>query len=89
MTENTEQLLELARERFKLAPDAESVLDKLVRAFADGEDADFSADDEESNDPARAEQWGEERTLKADWIYWLCTDQRATDLATPKGLRVD
>ena len=88
MTENMEQLFESAREKFELTSTQGTVLETLCRAFANGEVADYNSDDEELNDPARAQQWGDERTLQADWIFWLCTDPKAAALARPKGLRV-
>ena len=88
MADKTDQLFERAREKFELTSTEETVLETLCRTFANGEVADYSAGEEELNDPARADQWGEDRTLHADWIFWLCTDPKAAALSRPKGLRV-
>jgi hypothetical protein len=82
---NEEKLLELARAKFgELKP----VEEKLFRAVAKGEVADFQVGDEEIDHPSKAESWGTERTLQADRIAWLCTDKEASLLVTYKGLDI-
>ncbi len=79
------ELLKLARERFQnLSPTEE----KLFRAVAKGEQADFCAASKEGNDPNHADKWPAERTLKADRIAWLCTDPSASRLVTHHGIAV-
>jgi hypothetical protein len=43
---------------------------------------------EEANDPRNSEAWGEERTIHAALIRWLCIDLKARSLIDPKGLRI-
>ncbi|MHC4736416.1 MAG: hypothetical protein ACYTDW_18450, partial [Planctomycetota bacterium] len=84
-SENASKLLELAKGRFGKLNKAE---EKLFRSFADGGLADFSADKEKENDPAKADKWGPDRVLTADRIFWLCRDRKALELATHNGVRV-
>ena len=81
--DNAEKLLELARGKFGALSGAE---EKLFRAVANGEKADYSAGTDEDNDPAKAKDWGEERRLKADRIVWLCSDKQARKLVADKGI---
>ena len=78
-----EKLLELARAEFGELSPADI---KLFTAIAKGEVADYSSDNEAENNPANAENWGEERRLKADRIEWLCTDREALECITRKGI---
>jgi len=83
--ENASKLLELAKGRFGKLNEAE---EKLFRSFADGELADYSAEKEKDNDPAKADKWGSERVLDADRIAWLCTNLEASAMVTHKGILV-
>ncbi|MCP4568941.1 MAG: hypothetical protein GY841_15305 [FCB group bacterium] len=83
--DNASKLIELAQKRFVILTPADI---KLFRAVAKGEGAYYSAGNEKEDDPANAENWGEERTLKADRIEWLCIDSDAKNLVTHKGLWV-
>ena len=82
MSEN--KLLDLAIEKFKEISDAEK---KLFEAVANGHFADYSAESQGDNDPADAEDWGEERVLNADRISWLCTDGQAWVWSPTAGFR--
>jgi sRNA-binding regulator protein Hfq len=83
--DNASKLLELARQKFG---ELTEVDEKLFRAVANGEVADYSSNNEEENDPAGADKWGEERVIKADRIAWLCTDRGAKEKVSHKGIRV-
>ena len=85
MSKNGQNLIELARQKFGTLTEAE---EKLFQAVADAEVADYSAEDEEDNDPAGANNWGPERVLDANSIAWLCTDKRASDLVTHSGIQL-
>ena len=75
--------MELARETFgELTPTEE----KFFRAVAIGEDVDFKKGDEKNDNPAKGATWGDERTLKADCIFWVCTDEEAKELVCYKEL---
>jgi hypothetical protein len=61
---------------------------RLLERVADGEEADFSAPDEGQNDPAQGAAWGPERTIRAAFLHWLCTDAQAAACVPPKGIRI-
>lgn len=85
MTSAAETLTQLAQEaQFELS-DAEI---KLLTHVAHDEEADFSADDDSLNDVAQATAWGDDRTIRAPIISWLCRDQKARQFITREGLRI-
>jgi hypothetical protein len=61
---------------------------RLLARVADGEEADFSAPDEGQNDPTQGAAWGPERTIRAAFLHWLCTDAQAAACVPPKGIRI-
>jgi len=61
---------------------------QLLARVADGEEADFSAPDEGQNDPTQGAAWGPERTIRAAFLHWLCTDAQAAACVPPKGIRI-
>ena len=61
---------------------------RLLARVADGEEADFSAPDEGQNDPTQGAAWGPERTIRAAFLHWLCTDAQAATCVPPKGIRI-
>src|SRR5580692_6454171 len=42
--------------------------------------------DNAANDPAHGENWGPERTVRAEFIAWLVGDPQASQLVHPSGL---
>ena len=40
-----------------------------------------------ANDPAKASEWGTERTIRASLIRWLCVERTARDRVDPNGIR--
>ncbi|MBA7605146.1 hypothetical protein ES703_12275 [subsurface metagenome] len=85
MTDKANELLEMARQRFgKLIP-AES---KLFKEVADGQFADYQVGDKEKDDPAQGDKWGKLRTLRADRIAWLCSDDHACRFVGHKGILI-
>jgi len=40
-----------------------------------------------ANDPAKASEWGTERTIRASLIRWLCVEQTARNRVDPNGIR--
>jgi hypothetical protein len=83
-----DQLEALARMHFEDLTAAEI---KLLRAAPKGEFAVCGPNDEEAdpaNDPSKADEWGEERRVRASLIRWLCVDHQANDLIDPKGIQV-
>jgi hypothetical protein len=78
----------LARECFDNLTAAEF---ELVRAASKGELAVCGVSDDLSdptNDPNRANEWGNERQVRADLLAWLCLDRRASGLVHPKGIKL-
>ena len=61
---------------------------RLLECIASGEEADFSASDENQNDPTQGAAWGPERTIRAALLHWLCTNQQAAACIPPKGIRI-
>ena len=64
---------------------------KLLRAAPKGEAAfcgPSAKDDDPANDPAKADEWGPEREIRADLIRWLCVDHDAASAVDPKGIQV-
>jgi hypothetical protein len=78
----------LAQARF--APLSQAEL-KLLRATPKGEAAfcgPNAEDDDPANDPAKADEWGPEREIKADLIRWLCKDRDAASAVDPRGIQI-
>jgi hypothetical protein len=82
---NSDALEQMARARFGQLSTAEV---KLVRSAPtrEFEWAGASDDpDDPSNDPAHANGWGPERTIRAPLLIWLCSDPTASRLVHPSG----
>ncbi|MEK6674459.1 MAG: hypothetical protein AABZ47_02260 [Planctomycetota bacterium] len=79
------ELLKLARKKFSNLTNAE---EKLIRAVAAGESADFRSWVPGSNDPAKAYNWTEKRYLLPRCIEWLCTDKKAQEHVTRNGISI-
>jgi hypothetical protein len=47
-----------------------------------------SQDNDPDNDPAKADDWGIERQIRAELIRWLCLDQEASKRVDPRGVQV-
>jgi hypothetical protein len=78
----------LARARF---PDLSQAELKLLRAAPRGEVAwcgPSDKDDDPANDPAKADEWGPEREIRAELIRWLCVDRDAASAVDPIGVRL-
>ena len=64
---------------------------KLLRAAPKGVVAfcgPSAKDDDPANDPAKADEWGPEREIKADLIRWLCVDRDAASAVDPRGTQI-
>jgi hypothetical protein len=64
---------------------------KLLRAAPKGEVAwcgPNALDIDPANDPAKADEWGPGREIRADLIRWLCKDRDAATAVDPTGIQV-
>ena len=59
---------------------------ELIEAAALGDIADFRTGDEGEDDPANAENWGEERTIRAEVIFALLVEGRPDWPVHPQGI---
>jgi len=80
------KLIDILPENLKkgLTPAEKEVLEKAPI----GQEADFRVGDKEKDDPAKAHEWGPSRTIRAEFLYWLCTDEKATKLVHAKGINI-
>jgi sRNA-binding regulator protein Hfq len=62
--------------------------ERLLLEVEKGEVIDYSSDDSADNDPGNAEEWGNERTISASALAWLCTDRVAANRVPHKGIQV-
>jgi len=84
----SEELIGLAGDRFQALRDAEL---RLLRAVTVGDVAwcgTSQKDFDPSNDAAKASSWGEERSIRAALIRWLCIDREARNFVDPRGVQV-
>jgi len=65
-----------------LTPAEEILLDKAQK----GEPADFRSGDKETDKPENADNWGDDRRIRANLLYWLCVDREASELVHAKGV---
>ncbi len=81
-------LIAEARSRFGELSAAE---EKLLRCAQSGDIAycgPSENNDDPANDPAKADGWGRERTIRAKLIRWLCIDSEASKHIDPQGIQV-
>src|SRR6266478_517735 len=81
-----ELLASMAHIRFGTLTDAES---RMLRAAPTRELAWASSvedPDAPLNDVAKAENWGKERTIRAELLAWLLSDPEASKLVHPSGV---
>ncbi len=84
MPRTTLKKLLLQELREGLTPAEEELLEKAQK----GERADFKTGDTEKDKLRNAGDWGDDRRIQDDFLYWLCTDRDACELVHAKGVRV-
>lgn len=85
MSKQVEQLLELAQAEFG---QISAVEERLIRAVAKGETADYTTGSQEIDDLTNSNAWGDDRTLQSDRLIWLCTEPQAKELITFRGINL-
>jgi len=78
----------MARQKFG---DLSACEQKLVEKVVTGETAfcgTVPRADDPSNDPARADEWGHDREVRATLIRWICADREAKQLVDPRGVQL-
>ena len=86
MIDKFDSFVALAKQRYRIT--ITSVEEKLLKAIVAGEVADYQVKSPKLDNPAKAESWGEEWILSAEFIEWLCTDVEAFQYFTNHGLQV-
>jgi hypothetical protein len=84
MADNAEQLVSMAREAFS---DLTAAEEEFFGRNAGGGFPDYWVGSKERDDPAHADQWGPERTVRAECIRWLCMTTKARPLVMGNRLR--
>jgi len=83
-------LLTLAEQRFGSLSESER---KVLEAASTGEEAicgrPTTNPDVPENDPARAQGWGHDRTIRAALFQWLCIERKAREHIHPFGKYVE
>jgi hypothetical protein len=71
--------------------DERRAFEKLIQETEYGKKADFSPATRSVTDALdlRADSWGKDRIIKAEWIAWLCTDPKASPLVTTRGIELN
>jgi hypothetical protein len=89
--ESDEDLLALARKHFVGSISSEQEM-KVFEAFfknvQESKPIDMTPTDQSSYDAQKRDQWGVDRTIKAEWIVWLCKDQIASKKIPPSGIDI-
>ena len=84
MSKNAELLISMAREAFVGLTAAE---EEFFRRNAEDQIPNFCVGPEENNDPANADRWGPDRTIRADCVRWLCVTTEARPLIIGNRIR--
>ena len=60
----------------------------MLERTQNGEWADLRSGKEEDDKPENAGKWGPDRTMRAEFLYWLCTDPDVSKRIHAKGVRI-
>jgi hypothetical protein len=90
---HADELEELARRRF--GDNLSEAEKRLLRAAPKAPPGSNTAvcgpnfdDKDAANDPAKADDWGSGRAIRAELIRWLCIDEKASKKVDPRGVWV-
>ncbi|MBI5587647.1 MAG: hypothetical protein HY889_04690 [Deltaproteobacteria bacterium] len=78
-------LKELIPERLSNLTAAES---SLLDSATTGKLLNLQAGEPDVDNPANADNWGAERTIRAEFLRWICTDKKASELIDARGIRI-
>ncbi|MBI5747906.1 MAG: hypothetical protein HZA00_02190 [Nitrospinae bacterium] len=62
--------------------------ERLLEAVQKGDPADFRRGEEEIDKPEKADKWGNERIIRSEILYWLCTSPDAIQNIHTKGIQI-
>jgi hypothetical protein len=81
-----EKLFDLVPEELKrgLLPPEDALLHRAI----DGEPLDRRSPNKVENDPKNADRWGKERTIRADFLRWICINEDASPLVHARGFEI-
>ena len=65
-----------------------SAEERLFKGVEQGDPIVFTSGDSEKDNPGNTGSWGEDRTIRAECIKWLCYDKQAQDRIHPKGIQI-
>lgn len=81
-------LEQVARSRFGVLTPAEQKLVCAATGPGFAYCGSANQDDDPSNEPDKASQWGQQRSIRAALIRWLCVERSARDHVDPSGIQV-
>lgn len=61
---------------------------KILQTLPSGEVCDLRSGDPQRDDPVQWSTWGSERTVRASFLRWLCTNPEAERFIHAKGIRI-
>lgn len=80
-------LLQLAKHYF--SNDILPSESKMIRRVANGESFHFYEGKRIANRPTNSANWSTDRSIRAETLAWLCTNQDAAKLITSKGIEIE
>ena len=66
-----------------------SAEERLFKGVEQGDRIVFTSGDSDKDNPGNAGSWGEDRTIRAKCIEWLCYDKQVQDRIHPRGIQVE
>src|SRR3990172_495586 len=61
---------------------------ELLAKAQEGEPLDLQKGDKELDNPENAPQWDESRSIRSEFLSWLCTDRKAAELVHRRGVQI-